>query len=41
MSWRVQLALHGREPGTQAEGTVLARAKGALATGQGLQLVLI
>lgn len=33
------LAWKRREPGTKAEGTVLARAKGALFTGQGLQLV--
>lgn len=35
------LAWKRRETGTQAEGTVLACAKGALAAGQGLQLVLV
>lgn len=35
------LAWKRRGPGTQAEGTVLACAKGALYTGQSLQLVLV
>lgn len=35
------LAWKRREPGMKAEVTVLARAKGALSTGRGLQLVLV